>query len=136
MRKVAPLVFCVVFISCSTGVLKQNEIDQWLTTVSGAKPAEIDVSGKWRDGTGQFLFGWGKGYLRQEKDSVRGTIGNYNVRGVVSGKNVYLVFVYGGEVYYTPRPGMIENGVLAGNYFKADDREQTKGYPTSLVKSD
>lgn len=139
MRRYAvlSLVFLLLLpLACSMGILKPNEIEPWLAGISGDKPADLDISGKWRDGTGQLLFGWGKGYLKQEKNRVRGAIGNYNVTGVVSGKNVYLVFVYGGEVYYTLRLEMMEDGVLTGSYFAADDRKQVRGYPTSLMKQD
>jgi hypothetical protein len=54
--------------------------------------------------------------------------------GVVSGKTVYLVFMYGGRVYYTARLEMFQD-LLTGNYFKATDKKQIKGYPISLAKT-
>jgi hypothetical protein len=120
----------IFVISCA---LKQQEIDPWLSTISGDKPPEINVTGKWRDAQGSGFFTWGEGNLRQEHNKANGVIGDYNIKGVVSGKIAYLVFLYGGTVYYTARLEMFEDS-LAGNYFKARDKEQTKGYPMSLVK--
>ena len=128
---ILPLIF---LISCSHGALKQEEINPWLNTISGGKPPEIDITGKWQDPPESSRFGWGEGYLRQEKNKISGTIGVYNIEGVVSGKIVYLVFLYRGAVYYTARLEMSQD-LLAGNYFKASDKEQTKGYPTSLVRT-
>ena len=79
------------------------------------------------------MFGWGEGYLKQDQNKVSGAIGNYNIKGIVSGNKVYLVFIYGGSVYYTARLEMID-GLLVGNYFEADDKEQSNGYPTSLAR--
>ena len=124
----------VFLISCSHGALKQEEINPWLNTISGGKPPEIDITGKWQDVQGTSFFTWGEGYLRQEKNKISGAIGDYNIEGVVSGKIVYLVFLSGGRVYYTARLEMFRD-LLTGNYFKANDREQTKGYPTSFIKT-
>lgn len=122
----------IFVISCAHEVLKENEIDPWLNTISDGKPPEIDATGKWRDAGGGW-FGWGEGYLRQEKNRISGAIGDYNIKGVVSGKIAYLVFLYGGRVYYTARLEMFQD-LLVGSYFKANDKEQTKGYPTSFAK--
>jgi len=108
-----------------------QQIDSWLT-ISGGEPPKIDITGRWADaGTG--MFGWGEGYLRQEKNKISGAIGDYNIEGVVSGKTVYLVFLYGGAVHYTARLEMFQD-LLTGNYFTANDKKQKKGYPTSFRK--
>jgi hypothetical protein len=124
----------IFVISCAHAVLNQNEIDPWLNAISGGKPPEIDITGKWYDAQGSTFFGWGEGYLRQEQNKISGAIGNYNIKGVVSGKTVYLVFLYGGKVYYTARLEMFQD-LLTGNYFKASDKDQRKGYPTSFAKT-
>jgi hypothetical protein len=123
----------IFVISCASGALKQIEIDPWLNTISGNKPPEIDITGKWIDAE-ESWFGWGQGYLHQEANKIRGTIGDYNIEGVVSGKIVYLVFIYRGRVYYTARLEIFQD-LLTGNYFKANDKKQTKGYPTSFKKT-
>jgi hypothetical protein len=120
----------VLVISCA---LRQKEIDPWLNTISGGKPAEIDITGRWRDTQGSGFFAWGEGYLHQEQNKIRGVIGDYNIAGIVSGKIVYLVFQYRGTVYYTARLEILGD-LLTGNYFKAIDKKQKRGYPTSFVK--
>jgi len=124
----------IFVISCTHEVLKQNEIDPWLDTISGGRPPEIDITGKWHDAEESTFFGWGEGYLRQEGNKISGAIGKYNIKGVVSGKIVYLAFLYGGTVYYTARLEIFQD-LLTGNYFKADDKEQKKGYPTSFART-
>ena len=126
------LILSLIFvISCA---LKQKEIDPWLNTISGGKPPEIDITGKWRDTQGSGFFTWGEGYLHQEQNKIRGVIDKYNIEGIVSGKTAYLVFLYGGTVYYTARLEMFQD-LLTGNYFKANDKEQKRGYPTSFAKT-
>jgi len=120
-------------ISCAPA-LKQQEIDPWLNTISGGEPPKIDITGRWCDAQGSGFFTWGEGNLRQEGNKVKGVIGDYNITGIVSGKIVYFVFLYAGTVYYTAHLEMFQDS-LTGNYFKAKDKEQTKGYPMSLVKT-
>jgi hypothetical protein len=110
------------------------QIDPWLNTLSGGKPSEIDVTGRWRDIQGSGLFTWGEGYLRQEQGKVQGAIGGYDIKGVVSGKIVYLVFLSQGHVYYSARLEMFQD-LLTGSYFDANDRRQMKGSPISLAKT-
>jgi len=126
------LTLSLIFVISCAPALKQKEIDPWLNTISGGKPSEIDITGQWHDAEGS-MFGWGKGYLSQEQNKISGNIGDYDIQGVVSGKIVYLVFLYRGKVYYTARLEMSQN-LLIGNYFKASDKEQKKGYLTSFVK--
>jgi len=127
------LLLSLIFaISCA---IRQKEIDPWLSTISGGKPPEIDITGRWRDTQGSGFFTWGEGYLKQEQNKISGVIGDYNINGVVSGKIVYLVFLYRGTVYYTARLELFE-GLLTGNYFKANNKKQKRGYPTSFVKID
>jgi hypothetical protein len=123
----------IIVISCA-GALEQNEISAWLITRSGGQPPQIDITGKWHDAQGSTFLGWGEGYLRQEQNKISGAIGNYNVEGVVSGKIVHLVFLYQGSAYYTARLEMFKD-LLTGNYFKANDKEQRRGYPTSFART-
>ena len=125
----------IFVISCASRAVKQEETDpwHWLNMISGGKPPEIDITGKWHDELGSTFFGWGEGYLRQEQNQISGTMGDYNIKGIVSGKIVYLVFLRHGRVHYTARLEMSQN-LLTGYYFKATDKEQKKGYPTSFIK--
>jgi hypothetical protein len=132
----------IFVISCAHGpALKQEEINPWLNTISGGKPPEIDITGKWKnvEGTSRWgvksdAFGFGEGYLHQEKNKISGAIGDYSIEGVVSGKIVYFVFLYNGAVHYTARLEMLQDS-LTGNYFHANDKEQIRGFPTSFVRT-
>ncbi len=110
------------------------QIDPWLNTISGGKPSEIDVTGRWHDVQGSGFFTWGEGYLRQEQGKVSGAIGDYDIKGVVSGKIVYLVFLSKGHVFYSARLEMFQD-LLTGSYFDGNDRKQMKGSPISLAKT-
>lgn len=137
MKKVGFVLFIfsiTFFLACSIGNLKKEDIPDWLSKVSPEAPPEIDVSGKWHDPNGNYVFGWGEGYLQQQQDSISGAIGSYMVEGRVSGKRVILVFLSGGRVYYTARLDMSDDGVLRGSYFDADDKKQTGGYPTAFAR--
>ncbi len=129
------LALSLIFVISSTSGAARQEEDAWiwLNKISGGEPPEIDITGKWRDTQGTGTFTWGEGHLRQEQNKVTGVIGDYNVIGIVSGKKVYLVFLYRDRVYYTARLEMSQD-LLTGNYFKAKDKEQKKGYPTSSTK--
>jgi hypothetical protein len=133
MRSFSTLFFTLSLIFMISCALKQKEIDPWLNTISGRKPPETDITGRWRDTQGDGFFAWGEGYLHQEQNKIRGVIGTYNIRGVVSGTIVYLIFLYGDRVYYTARLEIFKD-LLTGNYFKANDKKQKRGYPTSFVK--
>ena len=128
------LVFSLILVISCAATLKQNEIDPWLNARSGGQPAQINITGRWHDALDIGAFGWGEGNLQQQGNQVSGTIGNYNVQGIVSGKTVYLVFLYRDSVYYTARLEMSQ-GLLTGNYFKGNDKGQTQGYPMSIART-
>ncbi len=123
----------IIVISCAHPALKQQEIDPWLNTISGGKPPELDITGRWRDTQGDGLFSWGDGYLRQDQNKISGVIGQYIVTGVVSEKIVYLVFLYNSVPHYTARLEMSQD-LLTGKYFDADDKEQKRGRQMSFIK--
>jgi hypothetical protein len=133
MRTLSILFIALSLIFVISCALKPIEVDQWLNTKSSGEAPKIDISGRWCDAQGSGFFTWGEGYLHQEQNKIRGVIGDYNITGIISGKTVYLVFLYRGTVYYTAHLEMFQDS-LTGNYFKATDKEQTKGYPTSFVK--
>ena len=139
------LTLSLILVTSCASTLRQNEIDPWLNARSSGQPPQINITGRWHDAQetgsrgwgywGWGSLGWGEGYLQQEGNKVTGAIGNYNVQGIVSGKTVYLVFLYGGSVHYTARLEMSQQGLLAGNYFKGNDRGQTTGYPALFART-
>lgn len=58
-------------------------------------PAKINVTGKWKSD------GWGKADFTQTGKEVTGKLGDYKIRGVVSGYRAYLLAHDDGWVYYT-----------------------------------
>jgi hypothetical protein len=107
----------------------------WLSKTAGNDPPEINITGKWRDTAGTGMLTWAEGFLTQDQNKVTGVIGDYNIIGIVSGKKVYLLFLYVDRIYYTARLELSQQqDVLVGSYFKADDKEQVKSYATSFTK--
>jgi hypothetical protein len=58
-------------------------------------PAEINVTGRWKSDA------WGKAEFTQIGRHVNGTLGEYTVKGVVSGYRAYLTAKDDGWVFYT-----------------------------------
>lgn len=139
MRKIiyvfAILMVFLPLMACSSGLTKA-EIDPWLQQLSGDRAPAINVEGKWQDANANpdTPFSWGRGYLEQQGNKITGSLGNYNVQGRVSGDTVYLVFLSAGEVYNTARLEKQKDGVLRGDYFYADDKEQENGMPMALER--
>lgn len=73
-------------------------------------PPEVDVSGNWKSEV------WGKSFLAQNGSEVRGTLGDYPVEGVVSGRKVYLLASQGGWYYYSIILEMPAQNILIGYY--------------------
>ncbi|HUL30191.1 MAG TPA: hypothetical protein VLZ03_07010 [Thermodesulfobacteriota bacterium] len=80
------------------------------------------------------MFGWGEGYLHQKEDKITGVIDSYDIEGIVSGKTVYIVLMYGSHVHYTARLEILGE-LLTGYYFDATDKEQKKGSRTSFIRT-
>lgn len=124
-------------MACSTALTKA-EIDPWLQEVAEDKTPAINIEGRWQDAEANpdTPFGWGRGYFEQEGNEVKGSLGNYNVKGKVSGDTVYLVFLSAGEVYHTARLEKKKDDILRGDYFYSDDTEQENGTPMALERAD
>lgn len=76
-------------------------------------PPEVDVSGTYR------TPGWGTSLLVQNGRDVRGHLGDYPVKGVVSGKRVYLLVSDGGWYYYSAILEVPREGLLVGYYSRS-----------------
>jgi hypothetical protein len=86
----------------------QAAAQAWLD--SHTAPARIDVSGKWDAGD------WGTADLRQSGRRVTGNIDRYAVKGVVSGRRVYLTIWEENWCYYMAELVPAGKGVLQGTY--------------------
>lgn len=85
--------------------------------------AAANLTGAWADATDHE---WGQASLVQKGDRVSGTLGNYEVDGVVTGARVNLALKHHGWYYYSV-VAVIRNGVIEGYYSRA--------FPPKLVKN-
>jgi len=107
MKKVTLCLIVLLFLlSCAAGLAKKDT-DAWLATKTST--SEFNLTGKW-DAGGAFEGGWGDGNFTQEGNKLSGTLGMYDVEGIVSGSEVYLVISSGGRVYYTAKLNASEGG--------------------------
>jgi len=136
----AVLLLSAYFILSCSSAMNIIEADAWLASKADAASPTVDITGKWQDAeydysTSWNALGWGVGELVQKGANVSGIIGNYEFKGMVSGKKIYFVALYGGKVYYTANFEMNDNKELVGNYYDAKDKEQKAPYPMRLKRT-
>ena len=100
----------------------------WLDAHSEA--AAINVNGDWR------AKEWGKIVLNQAQGSrdLTGRGDGWDITGVVSGKQVFLLFSSHGTVVYSAELTSESDNSLSGSYSKGFMSEKTKGKPMHLTK--
>lgn len=100
-----------LLLSCKT--MSPIKTDTWLDGKQGAA-AEFNMTGKWDAGP-YMEGGWGEGIITQNGNRISGTLGPYNVDGVVEGKTVYMA-IQGGTKLYTAKLTLQPDGQLKGTY--------------------
>lgn len=95
--------------------------ETWLA--SNAGKASGNLTGKWKDATYEE---WGDAELVQRGNKVTGTLGNYEVNGVVNGSRVYLALMADKWYYYSVE-AQHSSSVLKGRY--------SRGVPVQLTES-
>jgi len=98
---------CALISSCLT----HYQTNSWLNAQKG-KPT-VDITGGWDAGS-VFGGGWGGASIVQDGNEIVGTIGLYNIKGVVNGDDIYLVFTSGAKIYYTGHLKRSHDGDLVG----------------------
>lgn len=93
-----------------------KDANDWLSSKATAAP-KVDLTGKWDAGSA-WNGGWGEGNFFQEKASFNGSLGMYNVKGVVSGTDLYLVLTSNDWVYYTAKMSRQSDGSFTGKATK------------------
>ncbi len=83
---------------------------KWLKINAGK--ADVNIDGKYTN------FTWGDAVFIQNGNAIVGSIGSYEVEGVINGKAVYILIKYGKKLYYTAVMNALEQGRLMGKYFK------------------
>lgn len=82
--------------------------ENWLASKT-AKP-DMDVSGTW------YSPEWGDAKFKQEGKNITGTIGDYPVKGVVGGNDLYLVMYSGDKIHYFAELKAADKNTLKGLY--------------------
>jgi hypothetical protein len=99
MKSAKLLSVCLlVFMISSCASLTREETNTWLNLKTGE--SRINMTGIWDSG-GLMTGGWGEGHFVQDGKRFSGSLGMYNVDGIVSGEDVYMVLSSGSKVYYT-----------------------------------
>jgi len=118
------LLLGIVLIILTVGLSAKN-LDKgkaWLDSHSEA--AAIDVNGVW------YAKEWGKVFLNQTQGSrdLTGTGDGWDITGVVSGKQVFLLFSHHGKVNYSAELTSEGENSLNGFYTKGfvDDKAKHK----------
>ena len=93
-------------------------------------PAAINVKGDW------YAKEWGKIILNQAEGSkdVTGSGDGWEITGVVSGKQVFLLFSNRGRVTYSAELTSQSDGSLDGSYTRGFMGDKSKGKSMHLTK--
>jgi hypothetical protein len=138
--------FVVMVCSCSRAGHAVNPefasqaIDVWLDSKMTSEP-KADLTGKWDAGSA-FSGGWGEGNFLQEKGKFfgpLGPIGMYNIKGVVSGTDVYFVLMSNGTFYYSGAMSKKGDGsffgkAVKGVFIDSEAAKSAEAYPIYFNK--
>jgi hypothetical protein len=126
--RLSPLsVVLILVIGLSAGDL-DTKGKAWLGAHSDA--ASVNVNGSWH------AKEWGTIVLRQAADSrdLTGDGDGWDVTGVVSGKQVFLLFSHKGKVNYSAELTSQDDNSLKGSYSRDFMSEKTKTKPMLMIK--
>lgn len=100
----------------------------WLGAHSDA--AAVNVNGSWH------AKEWGTIVLRQAPDSrdLTGDGDGWDITGVVSGKQIFLLFSHKGKVNYSAELTSQDDNSLKGSYSRDFMSEKTKTKPMLMIK--
>jgi hypothetical protein len=133
MRKCLFLLLPVgmVLIMLTVGLSAKNldtEGKAWLDAHNEA--AAINVDGVW------YAKGWGKIFLKQTEGSrdLTGTGDGWQITGVVSGEQVFLLFSNHGKVTYSAKLTSEGENSLNGSYSRGFMDDKAKGKSMHLTK--
>jgi hypothetical protein len=124
-RLITLLVVAAALSACnSTQRYKGNQTaaQAWLDSNAGAPAA--DLTGRWVDATDD---GWGEANLVQRDGKITGTLGSYQVDGVMSGARVNLA-LKSEDWYYYSVVAVLRGSALEGYY--------SSGFPERLVRGE
>lgn len=117
---VALIVISALYLqACGVSMIKG---ENWLASKTD-KP-EIDVSGAWSSPE------WGVANLKQEGKNITGTLGDYPVKGVASGNDLYLLMYSGDKIHYFAELKAADKNTFKGLYStKYSNIDEAKNAP-------
>jgi len=98
---------CSFLTACGVSMQKG---EAWLDTKK--EQSEINIAGTWHSRE------WGAAKFNQEGKDVTGRLGDYPVKGVASGNQVYLLMYSGGTVHYSAKLLALDKNSFEGSYSK------------------
>jgi hypothetical protein len=132
MTKHFPLLLSVCMVFVLAVNLNAKDLDTkgkaWLGAHSDA--AAVNVNGSWH------AKEWGKIVLIQAQGSrdVTGDGDGWDITGVVSGKQIFLLFSHKGKVNYSAELTSQDDNSLKGSYSRDFMSEKTKTKPMLMIK--
>ena len=109
------IVVCICLYVLSCGYLNGVAMvkgEKWLDSKKDSP--EINISGSWTSPE------WGLATFKQENGTkdVTGMLGEYPVKGVVSGNKIYLFMYSGNSIHYFAELNASDNNTMNGLYSK------------------
>jgi hypothetical protein len=117
------LVVAVLLVGCNSPQrfeANRTAAHTWLSSRDGT--AGGNLTGTWKDAT---TDAWGDASLVQRGNKITGTLGNYEVDGVMSGSRVFLA-LKADDWYYYSVEAVHKGSVLEGRY--------SRGVPVQLTE--
>lgn len=133
MRSFHRLLLCIgvllLAVAAANGAQSERESRSWLE--AHADPPLVNVSGTWYGG-----YSFGEVILKQvESDrKVVGHNGDYEITGVVSGNQVFLLFFSSGDLHYSAVVTAAGENALEGGYVKGLMAAGVKGITLHLSR--
>jgi hypothetical protein len=125
---IASFAFCLQ--ACGVNIIKG---ENWLASKT-VKP-DMDVSGTW------YSEEWGSANLKQEEKNITGMLGDYPVKGVASGNDLYLLMYSGDKIHYFAELKATDKNTFKGLYSEKygifDEAKNAPALkrPMSLIKA-
>jgi hypothetical protein len=130
MRFLPFLVVAVLLAGCNSPQrfeANRTAARAWLSAQAGT--ARGNLTGTWKDATRD---AWGEASLVQRGNKIAGTLGNYEVDGVMNGSRVFLA-LKADDWYYYSAEAVLKGPVLEGRYSRGVPVRLTEGKSDPFV---
>jgi len=126
--RLLPVGLVLLFVVCLSAGDRETKGKAWLA--SHTEAAAISVNGKWH------AKEWGKIHLIQADGSrdVTGDGDGWDITGVVSSNQVFLLFSHHDKVNYSAHLTSQADGTLSGTYSRGFMGDKSKGKPILMTK--